>query len=194
MQDKPALFSTFMLWMLATLYHDLPEVGDVDKPKLVFFFDEAHLHLRRREQGAARSDRAGGAADPLEGSRRLLHHAESEGRAGDGARPARASRAARAACVHPRRREGAQGRGAHLPEDEVLRHRGDADDARHRRGARHRARRRTACRRRRSRRGSSRRRRAWVHSRTTRCSSGSRRRRRCASTRRRSIARARARC
>jgi DNA helicase HerA-like ATPase len=42
-QDKPALFSTFMLWMLATLYHDLPEVGDVDTPKLVFFFDEAHL-------------------------------------------------------------------------------------------------------------------------------------------------------
>ena len=42
-QDKPALFSTFMLWMLATLYHELPEVGDIDKPKLVFFFDEAHL-------------------------------------------------------------------------------------------------------------------------------------------------------
>jgi uncharacterized protein len=42
-QDKPALFSTFMLWMLATIYHELPEVGDVDKPKLAFFFDEAHL-------------------------------------------------------------------------------------------------------------------------------------------------------
>jgi uncharacterized protein len=42
-QDKPALFSTFMLWMLASLYNHLPEVGDVDKPKLVFFFDEAHL-------------------------------------------------------------------------------------------------------------------------------------------------------
>ncbi len=42
-QEKPVLFSTFMLWMLATLYHTLPEVGDVDKPKLVFFFDEAHL-------------------------------------------------------------------------------------------------------------------------------------------------------
>jgi len=42
-QDKPDLFSTFMLWMLATLYHHLPEVGDIDKPKLVFFFDEAHL-------------------------------------------------------------------------------------------------------------------------------------------------------
>ena len=43
MQDRPALFSTFLMWMLADLFHDLPEVGDVDKPKLVFFFDEAHL-------------------------------------------------------------------------------------------------------------------------------------------------------
>ena len=42
-QDKPALFSTFMMWLLARLYNELPEVGDLDKPKLVFFFDEAHL-------------------------------------------------------------------------------------------------------------------------------------------------------
>jgi DNA helicase HerA-like ATPase len=42
-QDKPALFSTFLMWLLADLMNDLPEVGDVDKPKLVFFFDEAHL-------------------------------------------------------------------------------------------------------------------------------------------------------
>ncbi len=42
-QDKPALFSTFMMWLLAELYHNLPEVGDVPKPKLAFFFDEAHL-------------------------------------------------------------------------------------------------------------------------------------------------------
>ncbi len=42
-QDKPMLFSTFMMWMLAELYHNLPEVGDLPKPKLVFFFDEAHL-------------------------------------------------------------------------------------------------------------------------------------------------------
>jgi hypothetical protein len=41
--DKPALFSTFMLWMLAQLYHALPEAGDLPKPKLCFFFDEAHL-------------------------------------------------------------------------------------------------------------------------------------------------------
>ncbi|MBW8751817.1 MAG: DUF853 family protein [Propionibacteriales bacterium] len=43
LQDRPAVFSTFLMWLLADLFHDLPEVGDVDKPKLVFFFDEAHL-------------------------------------------------------------------------------------------------------------------------------------------------------
>ncbi|MFK3671826.1 helicase HerA-like domain-containing protein [Leifsonia aquatica] len=42
-QDKPAVFSTFLMWLLADLFNDLPEVGDLDKPKLVFFFDEAHL-------------------------------------------------------------------------------------------------------------------------------------------------------
>jgi uncharacterized protein len=41
--DKPRLFSTFMLWMLAQLYEGMPEVGDLPKPKLCFFFDEAHL-------------------------------------------------------------------------------------------------------------------------------------------------------
>ncbi|WP_375387873.1 helicase HerA-like domain-containing protein [uncultured Amnibacterium sp.] len=41
--DRPALYSTFLMWLLADLFNDLPEVGDADKPKLVFFFDEAHL-------------------------------------------------------------------------------------------------------------------------------------------------------
>ena len=41
--SRPRLFSTFMLWMLAQLYETLPEVGDLPKPKLCFFFDEAHL-------------------------------------------------------------------------------------------------------------------------------------------------------
>lgn len=40
---NPKLFSTFLMWLLAELYEDLPEAGDLDKPKLVFFFDEAHL-------------------------------------------------------------------------------------------------------------------------------------------------------
>ncbi|WP_396905100.1 helicase HerA-like domain-containing protein [Mycolicibacterium phlei] len=40
---RPVLFSTFLMWVLADLFTSLPEVGDLDKPKLVFFFDEAHL-------------------------------------------------------------------------------------------------------------------------------------------------------
>ena len=40
---NPRLFSTFLMWLLAELYEELPEAGDLDKPKLVFFFDEAHL-------------------------------------------------------------------------------------------------------------------------------------------------------
>ena len=46
LQDRPAVFSTFLMWLLADLFHELPEVGDVEKPKLVFFFDEAHLLFR----------------------------------------------------------------------------------------------------------------------------------------------------
>ncbi len=42
-QDKPRLSSTFLMWLLGQFYHRLPEVGDAEKPKLVFFFDEAHL-------------------------------------------------------------------------------------------------------------------------------------------------------
>ncbi len=40
---SPMLYSTFLLWLLSELFEELPEVGDPDKPKLVFFFDEAHL-------------------------------------------------------------------------------------------------------------------------------------------------------
>src|SRR6476660_5128647 len=42
-QDKPRLYSTFLMWLVAQLFHTLPEIGDVEMPKLVFFFDEAHL-------------------------------------------------------------------------------------------------------------------------------------------------------
>ena len=41
--NNPKLYATFLLWMMAELFEQLPEVGDVEKPKLVFFFDEAHL-------------------------------------------------------------------------------------------------------------------------------------------------------
>jgi DNA helicase HerA-like ATPase len=41
--QSPKLYATFLLWLLSELFEELPEVGDPDKPRLVFFFDEAHL-------------------------------------------------------------------------------------------------------------------------------------------------------
>ncbi|MBM4329262.1 MAG: DUF853 family protein [Deltaproteobacteria bacterium] len=43
LMESPRVYATFMLWILSELFEELPEVGDLDKPKLVFFFDEAHL-------------------------------------------------------------------------------------------------------------------------------------------------------
>ena len=63
--DKPRLYSTFVLWMLAQLYESLPEVGDLPKPKLAFFFDEAHLLFDDASEALHRPDRAHGAADPV---------------------------------------------------------------------------------------------------------------------------------
>ena len=51
LQDRPAVFSTFLMWLLADLFEDLPEVGDIEQPKLVFFFDEAHLLFRDASKG-----------------------------------------------------------------------------------------------------------------------------------------------
>ena len=50
-QDRPVLFSTFLMWLLAELFEVLPEAGDLDKPKLVFFFDEAHLLFKDASRG-----------------------------------------------------------------------------------------------------------------------------------------------
>ena len=41
--NSPKLYATFLLWMLNSLYEELPEVGDLERPKFIFFFDEAHL-------------------------------------------------------------------------------------------------------------------------------------------------------
>ena len=43
LMENPRLYATFLLWLLSELFEEMPEVGDPDKPKLVFFFDEAHL-------------------------------------------------------------------------------------------------------------------------------------------------------
>ena len=80
-QDKPKLFSTALMWLLAELFEELPEAGDLDKPKLVFFFDEAHLLFDGATKAFLDSVDPDGAADPLEGRRRLLRHPDAEGRA-----------------------------------------------------------------------------------------------------------------
>ena len=43
LMNSPRLYSTFLLWLLSELFEHMPEVGDLEKPRLVFFFDEAHL-------------------------------------------------------------------------------------------------------------------------------------------------------
>ncbi len=65
--QKPRLYSSFLLWLLSELFENLPEAGDLDKPRLVFFFDEAHLlfddappELRRRVEQVVRIIRSKG--------------------------------------------------------------------------------------------------------------------------------------
>ena len=82
LMTSPKLYATFLLWLLAELFENLPEVGDPDKPRMVFFFDEAHLLFSDAPRRARAEDRAGRPADSIEGRRRLLHHAESRRCAG----------------------------------------------------------------------------------------------------------------
>ena len=96
----PKLYATFLLWLLSELFEELPEVGDPDKPKLVFFFDEAHLLFDERAARAARQGGAGGPPDPLQGCGRLLHLAEPARHPRRGAGPARQPHSARPARLH----------------------------------------------------------------------------------------------
>ena len=104
-QDRPGLFSTVMMWLVAELFEQLPEAGDLDKPKLVFFLDEAHLLFADATDAFVESVDAHGAADPLQGRRRLLRHPGADRPAG--ARARRSSAAAsstRCARSRPRTR------------------------------------------------------------------------------------------
>ena len=100
--NSPRLYATFLLWLLSELFERLPEVGDPEKPKLVFFFDEAHLLFDEAPTVLLEKHRAGGAADALQGRRRVLRHAEPAGHPRQRARPAGQPRAARAARLHAR--------------------------------------------------------------------------------------------
>ena len=114
-QDKPQLFSTFLMWLLADLFQDLPEVGDLDRPKLVFFFDEAHLLFNGASKAFLESITQTVRLIRSKGVGHLLRDADAEGRARRRARPARQPGPARAAGLHPGRREGAEGDGDDVP-------------------------------------------------------------------------------
>ena len=109
------------MWLLADLFHELPEIGDVDKPKLVFFFDEAHLLF----DGASKAF-----LDAVTQTVRLIRSKgvgiffvtqNPQDVPDDGARPARQPGPARAAGIHPGRRGGPEEGGEDLPQDRRLR-------------------------------------------------------------------------
>jgi len=108
----PKLYSTFLLWMLTTLYEHLPEVGDLPKPKLVFFFDEAHLLF----DGAPKA-----LLDKIEQVTRLI--------------PARQSHPARPARLHAARPESRAGGGVDLQAKSGVRDSGCDHASGRRRGA-----------------------------------------------------------
>ncbi len=133
--QSPRLYATLLLWLLSELFERLPEVGDPEKPVLVFFFDEAHLLF---------DDAPKALVDKVEQVARLIRSKgvgvyfisqnPDDVRAGR-ARPARQSGPARAARLHAARPEGAEGRRRDLPREPRLRHPGGDHRARHRRGA-----------------------------------------------------------
>ena len=133
-QDKPRLWSTALMWLLAELFEELPEVGDLEKPKLVFFFDEAHLLFSGATDAFVESVVTDRPDDPLEGGRCLLLDPGAEGRPRGRPGSARQPDPARSAGVHAERREGAESGDLDLSEVRVLRPRGAAAVARHRRG------------------------------------------------------------
>ena len=65
LMNSPRVYTTFLLWLLDDLFSNLPEVGDMDKPKLVFFFDEAHMLFNVCQAAARRWNRL--SPDPLQG-------------------------------------------------------------------------------------------------------------------------------
>ena len=126
-QDKPELWSTALMWLVAELFEALPEAGDLPKPKLVVFLDEAHLLFADATDAFLDVARAHRAADPLQGRRRLLRHPAADRPLRRGARAARPARPARAAGVHAGRREDAARDRLDLPALGLLRRRDAAD-------------------------------------------------------------------
>ena len=115
LMQSPRLYATFLLWLLSELFEDLPEVGDPDKPKLVFFFDEAHLLFNDAPKALLEKIEQVVRLIRSKGRRRLFRHAEPARRARDRAGPDGQPRPARAPRLHAARHQGGQGGGRHLP-------------------------------------------------------------------------------
>lgn len=113
--QNPTLYASFLLWMLSELFEILPEAGDLDKPRMVFFFDEAHMLFRDAPRRAAAKGGADGEADPFPGRGRVLCDAKpqrySRHRAGAAFKPG----AARPPGLYPRGAEGCPRGGTGLP-------------------------------------------------------------------------------
>ena len=114
LMQSPQLYATFLLWLLSELFEVMPEVGDPEKPVLVFFFDEAHLLfddapkvLMDKIEQVIRLVRSKGVG-------RVLRYAESAGCAGHGAGSAGESGAACAKGVHAAGSEGGEGGGGNV--------------------------------------------------------------------------------
>ncbi len=120
LMENPKLYSTFLLWLLSDLFEKLPEVGDLDKPKLVFFFDEAHLLFDEAPKALLDKIEQVVRLIRSKGDRRLFRHAEPARRAGQGPRATGQSRPACAARVHAARPEGGEGRRRNVPPESKL--------------------------------------------------------------------------
>lgn len=105
---KPRLYSSFLLWLLSELFENLPEVGDLDKPKLVFIFDETHLLFNDAPPDIAPADRAGRANHPLQRCWGVLLLAISRRHTERDTRSAREPHSACTACLHAARPKGSK--------------------------------------------------------------------------------------
>ncbi len=133
--QRPQIYAMFLLWMLSELFETLPEEGDLDKPKFVFFFDEAHLlfndmpnELLDKIVQVVKLIRSKGV-----GVYFITQSPERHPRRG--ARPAVEPHPARASRLHARRAEGGARRRELVPREPGLQGRGRDPGAGHRRGA-----------------------------------------------------------